>query len=70
MGTKVWWQSKTLWVNVLTLIILVLSDLQGVVTHPDGIKAIAEGIIVLNILLRVITHTKLVWEEPRDESME
>jgi len=57
---KEWYKSKTLWVNVLTLLALIL----GTVAQWPELQAIAPQLLgllsVVNIVLRFITDTKLV----------
>jgi hypothetical protein len=58
--TKRWWESKTLWVNVLTLLALILGtvaqwpELQHLAPHLLG------ALSVVNIALRFVTDSKLV----------
>lgn len=54
---KKFWQSKTLWANVLLLAAALLGELSGVISS-GGTLSFAAG---LNILLRLITTTKLDW---------
>ena len=68
--TKVWWRSKTMWVNIFTLFILIATHLQGIITDPDILNALAMVIVVSNILLRAVTHTAITWEEDANDSME
>jgi len=57
---KEWYKSKTLWVNVLTLLALIL----GTVAQWPELQVIAPQLLgllsVVNIVLRFITDTKLV----------
>ena len=57
---KEWYKSKTLWVNVLTLLALIL----GTVAQWPELQAIAPQLLgllsVVNILLRFITDKRLV----------
>jgi hypothetical protein len=57
---KEWYKSKTLWVNVLTLLALIL----GTVAQWPELQAIAPQLLgaltIVNIVLRFITDTKLV----------
>lgn len=57
---KEWYKSKTLWVNVLTLLALIL----GTVAQWPELQAIAPQLLgalsVVNILLRFLTDSKLV----------
>jgi hypothetical protein len=56
---KPWYKSKTVWINVLTLLALILStimqwpDLQAQATY------IAYALTIVNLILRFITTTKL-----------
>jgi len=57
---KEWYKSKTLWVNVLTLLALIL----GTVAQWPELQAIAPQLLgllsVVNIVLRFITDKRLV----------
>lgn len=58
--TKQWYESKTLWVNVLTLLALILGS---IVQWPE-LQHIAPQLLgalsVVNIILRFVTDSKLV----------
>jgi hypothetical protein len=57
---KEWYKSKTLWVNVLTLLALIL----GTVAQWPELQALAPQLLgalsLVNILLRFLTDSKLV----------
>jgi hypothetical protein len=57
---KPWYQSKTLWVNILTLLALIL----GTVAQWPELQALAPQLLgalsVVNILLRFLTDKRLV----------
>ena len=56
--SKVWWTSKTLWVNIATVFVaaMLLPEVRDVL--PDGIERVGLAIVgVLNILLRLLTTT-------------
>ena len=57
---KEWYKSKTLWVNVLTLLALIL----GTVAQWPELQALAPQLLgalsVVNILLRFLTDKRLV----------
>lgn len=57
---KEWYKSKTLWVNILTLLALIL----GTVAQWPELQAIAPQLLgllsVVNIVLRFITDKRLV----------
>ena len=59
MATE-WYKSKTLWVNVLTLLALIL----GTVAQWPELQAVAPQLLgalsVVNIVLRFITDKRLV----------
>ena len=53
--TKSWWQSKTIWINVLTLVFVIVTQLMG----WEELKAYAPELLitsnVINLVLRVIS---------------
>ena len=57
---KPWYQSKTLWVNILTLLALIL----GTVAQWPELQALSPQLLgalsVVNILLRLLTDKRLV----------
>jgi hypothetical protein len=57
---KPWYQSKTLWVNILTLLALIL----GSIAQWPELQSLAPQLLgalsVVNILLRFLTDSKLV----------
>jgi hypothetical protein len=57
---KPWYQSKTLWINILTLLALIL----GTVAQWPELQALAPQLLgalsLVNIALRFITDSKLV----------
>lgn len=57
---KEWYKSKTLWVNILTLLALIL----GTVAQWPELQALAPQLLgalsVVNILLRFLTDKRLV----------
>lgn len=57
MDSKPIWQSKTFWVNGLTLAAAVLTALSGQSQHipADWLPYIASGIAAVNIALRFLT---------------
>ena len=50
---KGWYQSKTLWVNALALVTLILSDKFGVMITGEETTAI---LAVVNMVLRLVTN--------------
>jgi hypothetical protein len=59
MGTKPWWESKTVWINSLTLIVLLLTTLADLDIPADWEKAVLGIVALLNVLLRFITSQTL-----------
>lgn len=65
--SKPWWKSKTLWFNVLVLMLTAaesqLNLLKGAL--PGGLFTwVAFGLPVINAALRLISTTALVWKAP------
>lgn len=58
--TKRWYESKTLWVNVLTLLAMILSAVMQWPELQSIAPQIAVVLSVVNIALRLITDSKLV----------
>ena len=55
---KKWYLSKTLWVNIMTSAVAVLSYFQGVdwiSAHPEVIAVLGTVIGLLNVVLRLVT---------------
>lgn len=53
--TKVWWQSKTMWVNLLAFVGIAVQGVTGQeieILNPEGQAAL---LAVINILLRSLT---------------
>lgn len=57
-GEKSWWQSKTLWVNVLLLTSGLLSGLAGELQTSAVLTVPA----IVNLILRVVTKNGLKWK--------
>ena len=57
---KPWYASKTLWVNVLTLIALILGSVVQWPELQSIAPQIAVALSIVNIALRFITDSKLV----------
>ena len=56
---KEWWKSRTLWVNAIAFGAVIVQLFTGFVIAPEGQLAI---LTVVNILLRIITRSELVWK--------
>lgn len=57
---KEWYKSKTLWVNILTLLAMILSAIMQWPELQSVAPQIAVALSVVNIALRFITDSKLV----------
>ena len=53
---KKWVYSKTLWINIITLIALILQNYYGFILNPEEQAAI---IIFINLILRAVTNKGL-----------
>ena len=58
---KTWYLSKTLWLNVLAAIALLLQTRYGFILDPE---AQAGLLTVINIILRLVTKAPLDWATP------
>ena len=56
---KLWWTSKTLWVNILAVGVLILQGQFGFVITPELYIVILGGI---NAVLRIVTKEEIVWK--------
>ena len=58
METKAWYQSKTLWLNILAAGAGIVQTYTGFVVSPEVQGAI---LIILNVILRFVTKSEIVW---------
>jgi hypothetical protein len=56
---KPWYQSKTIWTNIITLAIFVLGQLAVIPDFADVSKYLVLVVAVLNIILRAVTSQPL-----------
>lgn len=59
---KNWYQSKTMWFNIISAVLVVLEAQLGVLTpllSPDVAPWVLLGIPIINVVLRVITTQPL-----------
>ena len=59
MNKKHWWESKTIWLNILTLALGVLAVVADVVDTKTAAVITGTIVPVLNVFLRFITDKKL-----------
>lgn len=56
--TKVWWKSKTLWFNIITVLVGVIGEVTDVFTLNAQVSKIFAGILAVgNFILRFLTET-------------
>jgi hypothetical protein len=66
--TKAWWQSKTIWLNLIALLAAVLTvvvDDQWVQQNPRLVLAVGGALTVLNMVLRMLTGQPISAPEAR-----
>ena len=59
VGAKPWWRSKTIWANILPVVLAILAlmaDDQLIAKHPQAVSAVLLAIGMVNIVLRSITN--------------
>lgn len=67
--TKPWWQSRTVWFNVLTALLLLLDafasslGLLQPLLPPAAWPWVACTVTVINLWLRAITRSGLTWRK-------
>ena len=58
METKAFWQSKTIWLNVLAAVGGIVQTYTGFVVSPEVQGAV---LILLNVILRLVTKSEIAW---------
>lgn len=56
---KKWWESKTLWVNILAIAGMIAQGQTG--TWLADPTTQAQALAVINLILRVVTKAKVTW---------
>ena len=66
---KKWYQSKTLIVNILTLLLTVIGSITGaIMLNENTLKILGVAITVINIVLRFLTTTGITGNaKPEDK---
>lgn len=60
MDPKIWYASKTIWLNLLSLVAILVQTQTGFVISAEMEVAIL-GII--NLILRIVTKEEIVWSK-------
>jgi len=60
MSKKLWYTSKTIWVNLIALVAAVLFSVNGYELSADTQATI---LVVINFILRFITKEEIVWSK-------
>ena len=55
---KVWWKSKTFWLNLVSAAGILASSKFGIHWTPETTASI---LVVINLLLRAVTKEELTW---------
>jgi len=53
---KYWWESKTMWVNVISLAIVAIGTIAGWQAMRDYAPELLAAVNVLNLVLRLMTY--------------
>lgn len=61
VDSKTVWTSKTFWINIIAMVFLIIQyTITDFVAPP---QAQASVLAVVNIILRLITKTEIVWDK-------
>ncbi len=58
MENKIWYASKTFWLNIIAIVAIILQGKFGYTVSPEIQVAI---LALINIVLRAITKQEIVW---------
>lgn len=61
MESKVWYLSKTLWVNLLIAIFIIVQGVTGVEVASTEVEALAT--VCLNVILRFVSQDKVTLKK-------
>ena len=61
MDNKMWYTSRTLWVNILAIGAMIGGGVSGMDIPPE---AAVSGLAIINMILRKVTKTKVDWKKP------
>jgi uncharacterized membrane protein len=53
---KPWYESKTLWVNIISLVVVVIGTIAGWQEMKDYAPELLGAVNVLNLVLRLVTY--------------
>ena len=58
MNSKSIWTSKTIWINALAIIVMIVQNYTGYVVTPE-LQVMVLGVI--NLILRAVTKQPVAW---------
>jgi len=58
MESKKWYESKTLWVNIISIIGIFTASKSGVEMSPEMVTTVLG---VINMVLRFVTKKEIAW---------
>ena len=61
---KPFWASKTLWLNVIAIVAILLQGKAGYTLGPEIQTSI---LLLINIILRAVTKQEIVWSRKKTE---
>jgi len=67
MEEKMWYTSRTLWVNILTLVAMIATLTLKVDIPPE---ATVSGLALINMMLRKATNKKIDWKKVPSEDQD
>ena len=59
MENKKWWASKTLWVNAIALVAMIVQGITG--KEIISLEYQAMALSAINFILRLVTKSPVVW---------
>lgn len=56
ISVKPWYESKTIWVNIISLVVVVIGTMAGWQEMQEYAPTLIAAVNVLNLLLRLVTY--------------
>jgi hypothetical protein len=64
MNSKMWYTSKTLWFNIISVVVVAAMTLDPKLLGPYEMQVVGEIIAVGNVILRLLTSQPLTLTSP------